>query len=322
MKQTDIKNKYIELILNLEKEGYGRHQIKDKLNWTNKKLTNFIYEHKLPISRYNNIPINREQEQIIIGSLLGDGCISYSGKNSKNASLTIKHGDKQKDYVLYKYEFIKNLCNKGMYSKFREDFRPGWVSHTEHSIQTKSLKIFTEYRENWYKSGKKQVYKNDFEKIEGLGLAIWYMDDGNIERCGCTLSTLCFNNESLKIIQSVLKSKFNIETTIQKNNQLHIRAKSFNTFKRLIEPYVIDSLKYKIVRLKFGELRGTPVTDNPDPSSMNDNNVIEKEQRLIGEESTNNPNTSAEHLAGLVEQMNSNNRISIKELKSLLNTLS
>ena len=62
--------------------------------------------------------------------------------------------------------------------------------------------------------------------------------------------------------------------------------------------------------------------DNPDPSSMNDNNVIEKEQRLIGEESTNNPNTSAEHLAGLVEQMNSNNRISIKELKSLLNTLS
>ena len=55
-------------------------------------------------------------------------------------------------------------------------------------------------------------------------------------------------------------------------------------------------VKNKIVRLKFGELRGTPVTDNPDPSSMNDNNVIEKEQRLIGEESTNNPNTSAEQL--------------------------
>ena len=35
--------------------------------------------------------------------------------------------------------------------------------------------------------------------------------------------------------------------------------------------------------------------DNPDPSMLNDNLVGMKEQRLIGEESTNNPNTSAEH---------------------------
>jgi hypothetical protein len=45
---------------------------------------------------------------------------------------------------------------------------------------------------------------------------------------------------------------------------------------------------------KFGEFRETPEVDNPDPSSTNDIKVIEKEQRLIGEESTNNPNTSAE----------------------------
>ncbi len=38
--------------------------------------------------------------------------------------------------------------------------------------------------------------------------------------------------------------------------------------------------------------------DNPDPSSVNDIKVIEKEQRLIGEESTNNPNTSAEQPIG------------------------
>jgi hypothetical protein len=33
--------------------------------------------------------------------------------------------------------------------------------------------------------------------------------------------------------------------------------------------------------------------DNPDLSSMNDTIVIEKEQRLIGEESTNKPSKSA-----------------------------
>lgn len=52
-----------------------------------------------------------------------------------------------------------------------------------------------------------------------------------------------------------------------------------------------------IITEKFGEFRENPEMDNPDPSSMNDNKVIEKEQRLIGEESTNNPNTSAEQLS-------------------------
>jgi hypothetical protein len=39
----------------------------------------------------------------------------------------------------------------------------------------------------------------------------------------------------------------------------------------------------------------THTMDNPDPSTLNDTKVSVKEQRLIGEESTNNPNTSAEH---------------------------
>ncbi len=34
--------------------------------------------------------------------------------------------------------------------------------------------------------------------------------------------------------------------------------------------------------------------DNPDPSVMNDIKVIMKEQRLMGEKSIDNPNTSAE----------------------------
>lgn len=41
---------------------------------------------------------------------------------------------------------------------------------------------------------------------------------------------------------------------------------------------------------------GEAYEGNPDPSLMNDIKVVKKEQRLIGEESTNNPNTSAEQL--------------------------
>lgn len=48
--------------------------------------------------------------------------------------------------------------------------------------------------------------------------------------------------------------------------------------------------------LKLGELQESLEKDNLQPSSLNDIKVKEKVQRLIGEESTNNPDTSAQHL--------------------------
>ena len=51
-------------------------------------------------------------------------------------------------------------------------------------------------------------------------------------------------------------------------------------------------MDYK-VRVKSSELQENPEVDNLQPSSENDVKVSEKVQRLIGEESTNKPNTSA-----------------------------
>lgn len=48
------------------------------------------------------------------------------------------------------------------------------------------------------------------------------------------------------------------------------------------------------VQSKFGELLENPEVDNQQPSIENDKKVSMKVQRLIGEESTNNPDTSAE----------------------------
>lgn len=48
--------------------------------------------------------------------------------------------------------------------------------------------------------------------------------------------------------------------------------------------------------VKSSEFSETPEMDNTEPSSVNDTTVTEKVQRLMGEESTNNPDTSAGHL--------------------------
>lgn len=46
---------------------------------------------------------------------------------------------------------------------------------------------------------------------------------------------------------------------------------------------------------KSGEFSESPTLDNTEPNSLNDIKVGEKVQRLTGEESTNNPDTSARH---------------------------
>ncbi|MFA5396502.1 MAG: hypothetical protein WC346_10890 [Methanogenium sp.] len=237
----------IELIKDLADKGLSRNQISKSLQMSNRQLSTFLYRHSvLGITRYNNIFPNEEQIQVIIGSLLGDGCISFSGKYSKNARLQISHCIKQKEYILFKYNKLKTLCNNGIYTRYRKDkrFKKEIYEHCE--LKTKSLEIFSDYRNKWYINNKKTVNISDIEKIEALGLAIWFMDDGTRERSGVSFATIGFNKPDVILLSKILKHKFNLDTKIRKDNTLYIRKRSLNDFINLIKPYIIDSMKYKI----------------------------------------------------------------------------
>jgi len=54
--------------------------------------------------------ITHEQRQVILGSLLGDMCIMRR-RPSWNAHLQIKHSIKQKEYVEWKYNALKNIVS-------------------------------------------------------------------------------------------------------------------------------------------------------------------------------------------------------------------
>lgn len=73
------------------------------------------------------------------------------------------------------------------------------------------------------------------------------MDDGNKATTGgYILATNCFTSEELKIFQEFLLNKFNLDTTIHKGNKIYIRKKSGEIFKKLVNPFIIDSMKYKL----------------------------------------------------------------------------
>ena len=66
------------------------------------------------------VPLNKEQREMIIGTLLGDGCISPHGRKNKSYRLMIGHCEKQKDLVFYKKQSLEILLITFVDKKIKE----------------------------------------------------------------------------------------------------------------------------------------------------------------------------------------------------------
>lgn len=240
----------LELLKSLFEEGKTDKKIAEILNYSQGyikhcRLTLQLYrgEIRKPI----NYTFTEDQEQIIIGSLLGDGCITFPRGENGGSSLAIHHCLKQKEYIEWKYSFFKDIAS--LYENNRYDERFKNPNYIDCVMQTKSIIELVPYRMNWYTPDKK-VYLNDVSKLKPLGLAIWYMDDGC--KCkpygGALLCTNAFSRDELEMLKNVLKSNFDLNVTlnIKSANMIYIPSSEFPKFKKIIEPYIIPSMQYKI----------------------------------------------------------------------------
>ena len=199
-------------------------------------------EVKTPI----HYSFNEEEFQVILGSLLGDGSLVKPHKNGR-AILTFSHYVEQEEYIKYKQSLLSNICNKvNLYNKY--DNRLKVPKYQQFSVYSKSIIELAEIHKRWYTPMKNVCYE-DVKNLGPLGLAIWYMDDGykNKPYGGCTLCTNCFNTNSLEILKEVLQNNFNIyATSNQSSGVLYIPSSEFPKFKKIVEPYIVPCLNYKV----------------------------------------------------------------------------
>lgn len=205
--------------------------------------------HLVDYSRVTkNYKYSNEEFQVILGSLLGDGSLVKMHVNG-GTILKITHCEKQKEYLEYKWNILKNNSSEIKRYKFYDSRRKKDPEYYQYLFYTKSSYSLNEMYNNWYRPTK-TIYSEDLYRIEPLGLAIWYMDDGY--KCkpygGCMLCTNNFSKQELELIQKVFLEKFNISVTINNSstNMVYIPSKEYSKFKELISPYIIDSMKYKL----------------------------------------------------------------------------
>lgn len=250
-----ISNRDIGKILNMPKSTVSSYLIKMNIKRDRKKqqrLNNTCREKKCII--------NNEAEQVILGSILGDGYVSKyrKPKDTKlllNSYLQITHGVKQKEYIEFKKGILERNNIKCYLTfidgnKIKEHYIKGIKVKENGSYRLKTIRnvSFNFYRDVFY-SDKKHLSKYLY-KLDALGLAIWYMDDGYYCNNNIHICTNCFTIKEVRLLQEILKHNFNIDTTIQKSNLkqpiLYIKTCSKQLFINIVSPYICNCLKYKI----------------------------------------------------------------------------
>ena len=82
--------------------------------------------------------------------------------------------------------------------------------------------------------------------MDGLGIAIWFMDDGFKDGKTYKFATDCFTKEELKNVVDFFKIKYGIIVTIHSSNVIRIATKSAETFKNLIKDFIHEDCLYKL----------------------------------------------------------------------------
>lgn len=191
-----------------------------------------------------DLELSNEQEQFILGSLLGDLSIDLT-EQMKNAKLCLVHSVKQEELFMKKVEILGEFMgNYKLYSQY--DNRTDKIYQTWRG-NSKAHKLFNEVYNLLYPNKIKTITQEYLDKINHpIALAYWFMDDGS--ECG-TIATNCFSLEEVELLINWLKTKWNIISTKQKNKEnyvLHISQKSRLDFERLIFPYIVPSMYYKL----------------------------------------------------------------------------
>lgn len=229
--------------LKLYNEGFNYTEIANMLEVSDSVIQNYASSLNLIPNTFNKDNPTYEQKQIFIGSLLGDMSLKMP-KNSIHASGDFAHSLKQENYCKYLEEKLKNFCSKGIY-KTQYDKRTN-KHYYSYYVYLKASEYLTDLYHQFYPNGVKIVPRELLYSLDGLGIAIWYMDDGCKDGKTYRLATNCFNREDLELILEFFKNKFNISATIHKDNTIRIATKSAEVFKNLIIDFIHPDCLYKV----------------------------------------------------------------------------
>lgn len=227
------------------------HKLFTQRGWVKAKdllLTDFLYK---PEECFDE-----EALGTLYGTLLGDGHISNDTRSDGRLRAYSSNGEKQLNYLKYKQELFNGVgkivaSGTNNYSGLNGYH---WYLPADGFI-SESL------YEDFYIDGKKTVTEKVVNKLTDAGLALWYMDDGNlsyrdgkIQRPSIRINTQGFSYEENQILVNYLNSR-GIECHTTEENRtdkprywhIYITVNGTPKFLNIVTPYMCQSMAYKTI---------------------------------------------------------------------------
>lgn len=205
------------------------------------------------------------QKSIILGTLLGDGCLIKSSKTEESTlyRLSLTHSDRQKEYIEWKWKEMRPFTSdNGLIRYERKDgkLRKDGSPLVQYHVTTIGHDELARIKGLLYRGKKKFVTRRYLNMLDPLSLAVWYMDDGSYNQRSMRLHTSGFSLSEHNAIKIWFWQKWRIECKISiiKNNKnqrygtrkqyyyLRFNVNNTRIFHDLVRQYIIPSMQYKI----------------------------------------------------------------------------
>jgi hypothetical protein len=221
-----------------------------KVNDINKLASRALYravkEWNLDVQKKPSLMLTQEEQNIIIGTLLGDASIK---KRDKNSCLRMAHSNKQEPYIKWKIAKLSFLGISEHINKKR------MINNREVDMiyfSTRTHPVFNYYKNLFYGLGEKTITKDILNKLNPQSLAVWICDDGsyNTTQDYIILCTNSYSLEEHELLKKFFNEKFGLNPTIgfRDGKYYYLRFKKEDTKKLvgLIKDYLPESMLYKI----------------------------------------------------------------------------
>ena len=206
--------------------------------------------HSRAIEQYKRgLRLTEAHQEILVGLLLGDGCLETQN-GGRTYRLKIEQSARHEAYVRHIHqlfsEWVLTPPRRRLSRASNGTMTINWT------FQTVSHEAFQPYGLQFYGGGAKKVPELIADWLTPCGFAYWFMDDGSVksaESKGVILNTQAYTLGDVERLIEVLKSRFGLQAKIREQSdgpQIYVAGRSFEQVSELIEPFVLEEMRYKV----------------------------------------------------------------------------
>lgn len=215
--------------------------------------------------------LTQPQIDLIIGTLLGDGNLqTYT--NGLTWRYRALHAREHEEYLNHKYDVLRNLISQpeptpgDVYDErtgqtyFRNYFNT--TVHPAFKVIADAFYKFDSNSNKWVKV----IPSNIIEFLTPNALAYFHQDDGCLKWKGHSnamrICTENFTLQEVQLLQACIYQLYNIQTSLNKKTlsdgtvgyRIYIPEGSSTAYRKVIEPYLIKCMCYKVSNGSYGTL--------------------------------------------------------------------